>query len=227
MGLLAALRGTTSVHAQSAPGTGLLDTVAGRNAPVVRAAGTFGRTRRPTADDPHLRAPKVLATRVASAITLDGRLNDPAWSAAEPATGFRQTEPVDGAAASEQTEVRIVYDDEAVYVGARLYDRTGHVSSRLGRRDAELTDSDWFIVVFDSYHDHLGGFRFKVNPSGVTGDEANGERSWNPVWTVATSIDSLGWTAELRIPFSQLRFGSASEQEWGIQFLREIRSTAE
>ena len=187
-----------------------------------------GSAARPlSADAAHAAAPRITAARLTHAITLDAHLDESAWAAAIPATEFRQSEPNDGAPASERTEVRILYDDDAIYVGARLFAPRGGVSSRLGRRDAELSDSDWFIVVFDSYHDHTGGYRFKVNPAGVIGDEANGDRSWNPVWTVATSVDSTGWTAEMRIPFSQLRFSPASEQVWGVQFYREINATAE
>ena len=120
-----------------------------------------------------------------------------------------------------------MYDDEALYVGARLSNINRPISSRLGRRDSDLPDSDWFIVVLDGFHDHVSGYRFKVNPAGVIGDEANGDRSWNPVWAVRTSIDSAGWSVEMRIPFSQLRFNATDEQKWGVQFYREIRATAE
>lgn len=190
--------------------------------------GAAVTTSRPlSADAAHAAAPTVTARRAARSIVLDARLDDDDWREAEPATGFRQTDPVDGAPATERTEVRVLYDDEAIYIGARLHDSSGRVSTRLGRRDSDLPDSDWFIVVFDSYHDHTGGYRFKVNPSGVFGDEANGDRSWNPVWEVATAVDSAGWSVELRIPFSQLRFSPAADQVWGIQFFRQIRSKAE
>lgn len=172
-------------------------------------------------------APMVAAAAATAAVTIDGRLDDASWRGALPATGFTATDPIDGAQPSEQTEVRIVYDAEAIYVAARMHMRGGKVSTRLARRDSDIGDSDWFIVVFDSFHDHQGGYRFRVNPSGVFGDEANGDRSWNPIWKVATSIDSAGWTAELRIPFSQLRFNASDAPIWGIQFLREIGVTRE
>ena len=175
----------------------------------------------------HAAAPVVHAARIESRMAINARLDEPQWATAVPITSFTQTDPTEGEPATERTEVRILYDAEAIYVGARMYDASGKVSTRLGRRDSELEDSDWFIVVFDSYHYHQGGFRFKLNPSGVKGDEANGDRSWNPVWESATSIDSEGWTAEFRIPFSQLRFNNAPVQEWGIQFYREVNSKAE
>ena len=189
------------------------------------ASGTGGRPL--SADAAHAAAPTVTAAPATRVIALDARLDDADWANAVVATGFRQSDPIDGAPATERTEVRVLYDHDAVYVGARLYDSSGRISTRLGRRDSDIADSDWFIVVFDSYHDHTGGYRFRVNPSGVFGDEANGDRSWNPVWQVATAVDSAGWTVEMRIPFSQLRFSPAADQVWGVQFLRQIRSKAE
>lgn len=158
---------------------------------------------------------------------VDGHLDEAAWAAAPAATRFTDSDPVDGAEPTERTLVRIMYDRNAIYVGARLSTVHTKVSRRLGRRDSDLPDSDWFIVVFDSYHDHQGGYRFKVNPNTVRGDEANGDRSWDPVWEAATAVDDSGWTAEMRIPFSQLRFSPADQQTWGLQFYREIASTAE
>jgi len=175
----------------------------------------------------HAAAPVIRAVRVEGRIALNGKLDEAAWVRAAPVTSLTQTDPTEGAPATERSEIRILYDSEAIYVGARLFDATGRISTRLGRRDAELEDSDWFIVVFDSYHSHQGGFRFKVNPSGVRGDEANGDRSWSPVWEAATTMDGAGWTAELRIPFSQLRFSSEDVQEWGVQFYREVNSRGE
>ncbi|MBW3656322.1 MAG: carbohydrate binding family 9 domain-containing protein, partial [Gemmatimonadetes bacterium] len=132
----------------------------------------------------------------------------------------------EGEPASERTEVRVLYDDEMLYVGARMHD-TGKVSSRLGRRDTSLGDSDLFSITLDSYHDHVTALRFGINPAGVRSDEAMandffGDRSWEPVWEAATSVDSGGWTAEIRIPLSQLRFSPDREQTWGIQFTRRI-----
>jgi hypothetical protein len=148
-------------------------------------------------------------------------------------TGFTQVEPNDGADPSQQTEVRITYDNSALYVCARMYDSDpSAIASRLGRRDS-WTSSDLFTVVIDSYHDHRTAFRFEVNPAGVRGDDittndnGHGDSSWDPVWNVATSIDSLGWVAEIRIPFSQLRFSTDPEQVWGINFTRLTFRTSE
>jgi hypothetical protein len=160
-------------------------------------------------------------------IRLDGRLDEPVWHTAPAATGFRQTQPKEGEPATQQTEVRFAYDAAALYVGARMFDTEGGkgVRTRLVRRDGE-SDSDYLEVIFDTYHDHIGRLFFTVNPSGVRSDAnglgGGGDDSWDPVWEVKTAIDSLGWTAEMRIPFSQLRYPATSaEQTWGLQIWRQ------
>ena len=173
-------------------------------------------------------APEVRAVRLTEPIELDGRLDEPIWRTAPAAAAFRQLQPREGDSATQHTEVRFVYDDEAMYVGARLHDDLGAdgVKGRLVRRDGNL-DSDYLEVIFDPYHDHIGRLFFLVNPSGVRGD-ANGlgggsDQSWDPVWQVETTIDSLGWTAEMRIPFSQLRYPTTREpQTWGLQIWRQV-----
>ncbi len=171
--------------------------------------------------------PEVRAIPVQGTIRLDGKLDEPIWQAAPVATGLRQSQPNEGQPATQRTEVRFVYDDAAIYVGARMFDDSGAagVRTRLVRRDADL-NSDYLEVIFDTYHDHIGRLFFTVNPSGVRQDAnglgGGGDPSWDPVWEVQTSIDSLGWTAEMRIPFSQLRYPStADEQTWGLQIWRQ------
>ena len=182
-------------------------------------------------------APTADARRVPEAPKIDGRLDDPAWAISEFVDDFTQRDPHEGLPASEPTTVRITYDDEALYIGARLGD-SADVTSRLGRRDMPLAASDWFRVSFDSYRDRRGGFRFDVNPDGVRRDAtltsggvtsnatplggAEGDLAWDAVWDAATSVDEHGWTVELRIPFSQLRFSTAEEQTWGLQLERII-----
>ncbi len=178
--------------------------------------------------------PRMAAIRVASATPqIDGRLDDAVWAQAEPATAFRQQVPRDGDPATERTEVRILYDDDAVYVGARMYDADpARIVAQLGRRDGS-TQSDLFEVDFDSYHDHRTSFQFYVNPLGVrqdrvaSNDFAGGDQAWDPVWEAAAQRDSLGWTAEIRIPLSQLRFPHAASQVWGVNFFRYIQRKAE
>ena len=173
--------------------------------------------------------PVVTAVRIDRPPTIDGRLDDPVWALAPPVTLFLQTDPEEGKPVSEATEVRVLYDAEAIYVGARLFDREPRrIIRRLGRRDAQ-PPSDDFRVLFDSYHDHRTAFRFTLNPAGVKGDVLFGgdgdfaDDSWDPVWAGAATVDSLGWTAELRIPFSQLRFSAARVQVWGVRFVRWIQ----
>src|SRR5712691_4991619 len=173
--------------------------------------------------------PSVTAVRVARPPVIDGRLDDTAWAAATPISEFRQVDPDEGKPVSESTEVRVLYDADAIYVGARLFDREPRrIIRRLGRRDAQ-PPSDDFRVLFDSYHDHRTAFRFTLNPAGVKGDILFGgdgdfaDDSWDPVWVGAATVDSLGWTAELRIPFSQLRFSAARVQVWGVRFVRTIQ----
>jgi hypothetical protein len=165
------------------------------------------------------------AVRLEGSIQLDGKLDEAAWASAPVTPISTQIDPLEGQPASQRTEVRVLYDDEALYVGARLWD-SGEVTARLGRRDMRLGDSDWFGVMLDSYHDHRTAFGFDVNPAGVQRDEVktieDDDNSWDAVWRVATSVDSAGWTAEYRIPFSQLRFRPDSALTWGVQFERII-----
>jgi len=174
--------------------------------------------------------PVVTAVRVSGQIQVDGRLDEPDWARAVPVTSFTQVDPEEGQPVSEDTEARILFDDEAIYIGVRLHDRQ-EVSERLGRRDMNLLDSDWLGVVIDSYHDHRTAFSFDLNPAGVqrdavksmgAGGREQDDLSWDPVWEGRATKDEGGWTAEYRIPFSQLRFGEEEEPTWGIQLERVI-----
>ena len=189
----------------------------------------------------------VRASRAGSSIVVDGRLDDAAWQAVEAATDFVQQRPSPGTAASERTDARVVFDAAAIYVSMRLFDaRPDSLIAPLGRRDSEAY-GDWAHVMIDSYHDRKTAFHFAVNPAGTRRDglisndaEWQEDESWDAVWDVATSRDSLGWTAELRIPLTQLRFercgngraggvtldpGTVAGGEacaWGIQFARDV-----
>jgi hypothetical protein len=171
--------------------------------------------------------PSVRAVERTGPIVLDGRLDEEVWRTAPAATDFLQQEPAEGRPATQRTEVRFVFDADALYIGARMYDTEGAagVRTRLVRRDQEM-ESDNLQLVFDTFHDHAGRTIFRVNPSGVKYDAGqatpSADPSWDPVWTAATQIDSLGWTAELRIPFSQLRFPREREQTWGLQIWRGV-----
>jgi hypothetical protein len=173
--------------------------------------------------DHEMPVPSATAARGTGGIDLDGKLDEAAWAAAQPLTDFLQYEPREMEPATQRTEVRFLFDDEALYVGARMYDSLGAagVTTRLVRRDANF-DSDHLMVMLDTYHDHLGSARFSVNPSGVKADDLNGDESWDPVWQANARVDSLGWTAEMRIPFSQLRFARTTSQTWGLQVGRQV-----
>lgn len=166
--------------------------------------------------------PTVSAVRLDKAVTIDGKLDEDVWKTAPVATNFRQSQPDEGKPATQKTEVRFAYDDEAIYVGARMFETEGAkgVQTRLLRRDAMTeSDSDILQLVFDSYHDHQSSYFFWVNPSGSKRD-GTGDPTWDPVWEAQTTIDSLGWTAEIRIPLNQLSFSRATDQTWGLQILR-------
>ncbi|HEY6223694.1 MAG TPA: DUF5916 domain-containing protein [Gemmatimonadales bacterium] len=180
-------------------------------------------------DDRGRTVPTVSAARIDRAPVIDGRLDDPAWKSATIVTSLLQSDPDEGSAVSESTEVRVVYDDGAIYIGARLFDRSPDGIVRLlGRRDV-ATPSDEFQVMFDTYHDRRTSFLFAVSSSGVQRDAVAGDDggdfddSWDAVWQSATTLDSLGWTVEMRIPFSQLRFSKAASQTWGVRFVRLIQ----
>src|SRR4029453_11827178 len=129
-------------------------------------ASLGAQTVNPSSAPPSL--PVSQAVRTTGRIHLDGKLDEPAWAEAPSADVFPQVDPLEGQPASQKTEVRVVYDDDALYVGARLHD-SGRITARLGRRDMPLGDSDWFGVMIDSYHDHRTAFGFDVNPAGVGG----------------------------------------------------------
>ena len=178
----------------------------------------------------HAAAPQIRAARAQGTITIDGRLEENSWSTAAPASGFTQTDPAEGQPATERTEVRVLIGEDALYVGARLHDREpNRIKAAVARRDDEV-EADEFDLYLDTFHDHLSGVRFRVTPGGATldgilGSSAQGSEedlSWDPVWESATQVDSLGWTAEIRIPLSQLRYNSTADGTWGVQFYRKI-----
>jgi hypothetical protein len=163
-------------------------------------------------------------------VVVDGRLNEADWEKAVPATDFRQRDPDEGKPATERTEVRLLYDDAALYIGARMFDtEPAKIARRLTRRDDDADDvADRIVVAFDPLHDHLTGAMFFVTAAGSLGDgilhnDADEDDTWDAVWDAAVSIDDTGWYAELRIPFSQLRFSAADRQVWGMHAVRVIQ----
>ncbi|HYE59096.1 MAG TPA: DUF5916 domain-containing protein, partial [Rhodothermales bacterium] len=169
--------------------------------------------------------PEVRAVRIAGAPpAIDGRLNESIWAEAPAATAFTQRQPSEGSGASERTEVRFAYDGDALYVGARMEARAG-VRAPVSRRDVG-SEADRLLVSLDTYHDRRTAYTFGVTASGVRIDHYHGadnesaDTGFDPVWDAAAQADADGWTAEMRIPFSQLRFTNAPVQAWGLNVLR-------
>ncbi|MFQ5535854.1 MAG: DUF5916 domain-containing protein [Gemmatimonadota bacterium] len=167
------------------------------------------------------------AAPLAGSIEVDGRMDEEAWRRATIATGFVQFQPHVGDPASEKTEARVLYGKEALYVFIKAYERNpDQIVGQLTRRDQD-SYSDYVGVVVDSYFDRRTAFQFMVNPVGVKTDvyrfdDTNEDSGWDAVWDVATAREADGWTAEFRIPYSQLRFSDKADQTWGINFFRQI-----
>lgn len=166
---------------------------------------------------------------------LDGVIDEPAWDKVDWQGDFVQFQPGDGIAPQRQTLFKVLYDDDHLYMGFRAFhENPSLLVSRLARRDA--FPGDWVEVNIDSYYDKNTAFAFNCSLSGVKGEEFvtnngdNWDSNWNPIWYTSTHIDSLGWTAEIKIPLSQLRYAPQAKQIWGLQVLRrdfgaEERST--
>lgn len=176
------------------------------------------------------RAQSVQAVRVeGTAPHVDGRLTESVWQSAPAISSLTQREPNEGAPAIEQTEVRFAYDDDALYIGARMYsDDPSAIRRLVTRRDREGS-SEQIVVSLDTYHDRRTAYTFSVTPAGVRIDyyrssdsEGNRDYGYDPVWAVSAHVDSLGWTAEMRIPFTQLRFSPRDLQEWGVNVVRLV-----
>jgi hypothetical protein len=170
---------------------------------------------------------------VESSIRLDGRLAEKAWQRAPVASGFVQGEPVEGVPAQEDTEVWVLFDGKALYVGARLHDSDpAGIADQLVRRD-EWGNFDYFEVSLDPNMDRRTGYAFRVSAANVQADEylyedRRGDRAWDAVWGSQVTRDDGGWTVEMRIPLSQIRYeASDSVQTWGVNFARMRQKTKE
>ncbi|MEO8360145.1 MAG: DUF5916 domain-containing protein [Vicinamibacteria bacterium] len=175
---------------------------------------------------------RVQATRIQGSLSIDGKLDEPQWQTATPYTAFTQRDPDEGQKSTEETDVRVLYDDDALYIGARMNDtQPSAIKALLGRRDAELT-SDWFTVFLDSYNDKRTGFYFGISAGGTLSDGtlSNDDwdnNAWDGIWEGKAKRDETGWTIEFRIPLSQLRFKQEQDARWGINFKRWITRTNE
>ncbi len=196
------------------------------------------------------RQPAATATQVTTAPLIDGKLDEPIWRLGVPLSDFLQREPTEGEPASERTELRILYDSDALYIGAWLFDsQADAIVFGETRRDAELKDADALLLILDTYLDRQNGFVFGTTPAGIEYDgqvtrEGQGgvggpapggtqrqqqgsggglNKNWDGSWQVASSRDGNGWYAEFRIPFATLRYGRAGAQQWGLNVARRIR----
>ena len=222
-----------------------------RTIPLLTAALLVGGTASTLAQEPGTR--RALAHRITEAPTIDGLLDEPAWRAAPPMLDFVQAEPVQGEPATERTEVRILFDDQTLYVGVICYDSDpGRIVTTESRRDSSLQGQDSFQMIFDTYHDRQNGFIFGTNavglqfdaqvrnegetlrggpPGGVGGGNRGGSgaginTNWDGAWEVKTRVNGDGWTAEFAIPLRTLRYGPPP-QTWGVNFVRSIERKRE
>ena len=176
--------------------------------------------------------PTATAAAVREAPTIDGLLNERAWLEATPLARFTQAEPFQGQAASEPTEVRLLYDDNAIYIGVTLHDSDpSQIVTTDTRRDANLNEMDSFQILLDTYSDRQNGFVFGTNALGTQYDaqvrnEGRPDATWDASWEVRTNVTESGWTAEFRIPLRTLRYGPAP-QTWGLNAFRNIQRRRE
>jgi hypothetical protein len=175
----------------------------------------------------------VTAVRLAEgeAIQIDGRLDEPAWQRAVPASDFRQQDPDNGAPATEATEVRVLYSRQRLYIGVVAFDsEPGRILGNQMQRDQPFSADDRFMWTLDPYLDGRSGYFFEINPSGAMGDgvleqqqgTTSTNKSWDGIWNARVRRSDAGWTAEIEIPFNTLNFDPGSDA-WGINFQRTVR----
>ena len=169
---------------------------------------------------------QVSILRVDEEVEINGRLDETFWSSLTVSTGFVQNSPIAGANSSRKTEVKIAYDDNAIYIGFINYDERDSMTMTLSQRD-DQGNADWCGLVIDPYNAGTIGFGFYVTSAGVQVDELlsveNVDRNWNAVWKSAVVVEEDKWTAEFKIPFSAIRFSEQSDNNWGVNFARTIR----
>ena len=181
---------------------------------------------------------ELTAQQISNSIKIDGLLNESEWSTAEKAMDFIEADPNPGVSSKQQTEVNVLYDNNAIYVGAKMWD--SHPDSllmELSQRD-NIGNTDWFGFILDSYKDGINGLGFIVTAAGVQYDVKysalsdfdlarnilrSGDTNWNAVWDSAVKVNSDHWVVELKIPYSAIRFPSVDAQDWAVNFVRLLR----
>ena len=187
-------------------------------------------------------ANQISAFRTESIIRIDGQLDEPDWQKAQIATDFTNYNPNPGASSSQKSDIRVLYNDKAIYVGAMLYDTSpDSIFKQLSERD-RIGITDWFGVILDTYQDGLNGLGFVVTAAGVQYDTKysslgggnnsgisvlGGDRTWDAVWQSKTTFTDEGWVVEMKIPYSAIRFPKVDKQVWNINFARMIRRQRE
>ncbi len=196
---------------------------------LLTAFGTASARIQPNSGDS---LPPIRAARLASPVTIDGALTEAAWQGAPSSTQLVQGDPVEGVAPSESTWVWLAFDENALYVGARMWDaHPDSIIANLVRRDGFVA-SDRFLLLLDPYHDHRSGYYFSVNAAGVLRDgtllnDVWSDEYWDGVWEGRARRDDKGWTCEMRIPFSQMRYRAGVEQIWGVNLRRRLERHSE
>ena len=171
--------------------------------------------------------PVVRAVRLQHPLNVDGQLDEAVWQHAAPFPDLVMSDPDQGVPARQRTVVRLAYDDDALYVGARLYDLApDSIIARVARRDDDVP-SDQFSILLDPFHDKRTGYYFAVNAAGTQQDgvifnDVQSDASWDGVWQARVHRDREGWSAEMRIPFSQLRFRDVPSMVWGVNVERMV-----
>ncbi len=177
---------------------------------------------------------KAVAIRINSTITIDGKLNEPAWKKAPHITNFTEQEPVEGNKPTEKTEVAFLYDNNNLYVGVWCWDsKTNEIRASKMNRDSRWWTDDNFELIISPFNDNRNGYLFITNPNGmltdvlVTDGGKGTNINWNGIWDVATTVTDKGWFAEFVIPFSTLKFPDKPKQVWELNMERNIRSRHE
>lgn len=190
-------------------------------------------TSKSTVNKGDLVSKSLLATRLSTSPNIDGDLSETFWKTLPIANNFVQYEPFNGAAPSQKTEVRVGYDDNALYIGAMMFDNApDSILRSIGQRDnGEKDNADIFSVSINTYNDGVNVVRFMVSAAGVQTDgkySGSGEdRNWDAVWLSEVKITDKGWCAEIKIPYSALRFSSENSKDWKVNFHRQIRRIKE
>lgn len=172
--------------------------------------------------------PVLEAVRITNPPVIDGIADDEAWRYANIASGFRQEDPVYDTSPRFNTEVKIMYDDKAIYIAAIMYDSDpDSIKRELAVRDSDGKNADYFYIGFDTWNNKQDAYVFGVSASGIQIDNRLLDETYDAVWGSAVKINETGWIAELRIPYSALRFPALQEQQWGLQIVRSVRRNRE